>query len=215
MVRRAERFVWVTWLTRLMVGEASCEWAAWFRTNYERYTKAPSDFDSVTWNMQHTRLLRELREEREQQGDLVYVEKQNQFYYRRPSTGLTVSGKPDLVAISGQKLTVYDAKTGQPRDSDQVQVMVYMHCLQMSVPRYRDMRFHGVVVYPDRRVDVPASTVNDAFVDQFHLFLDVLEAESPARKVPSASECRFCDIAREHCPERVDAPQQAAGPDEP
>ena len=28
--RRDEPYIWVTWLTRLLVGENSCEWAVWF-----------------------------------------------------------------------------------------------------------------------------------------------------------------------------------------
>jgi hypothetical protein len=76
-IPRDGRFVWVTWLTRLMVGDVSCEWAPWFRSNFSDYEKAPSDFDAMTWRIDHTRLLRELRMELEAAGARVLTEKQN------------------------------------------------------------------------------------------------------------------------------------------
>ena len=54
-------FVWITWLSRLMAGEQNCEWAIWFKARYEHYDKAPSDFDTAKWNIEHTLQLRRLR----------------------------------------------------------------------------------------------------------------------------------------------------------
>ena len=28
---RESVYIWVTWLSRLLVGDASCEWATWYR----------------------------------------------------------------------------------------------------------------------------------------------------------------------------------------
>ena len=50
----ATTFIWVTWLTRLLAGEASCEWAAWFRAQHEVWGRMPSDFDQSPWLMNHT-----------------------------------------------------------------------------------------------------------------------------------------------------------------
>jgi len=46
--RRDMPYIWITWLTKLLVGENSCEWAAWFRANHEcrSYDKVPSPFDA-------------------------------------------------------------------------------------------------------------------------------------------------------------------------
>ena len=54
-------FVWITWLSRVMAGEQNCEWASWFKAHYEKYDKAPSDFDTAKWNIEHTLQLRRLR----------------------------------------------------------------------------------------------------------------------------------------------------------
>ena len=40
-------YVGVTWASKLLVGENSCEWGAWFRTQHDgsSWRKLPSDFD--------------------------------------------------------------------------------------------------------------------------------------------------------------------------
>ena len=37
-------YIWVTWLTILLVGENCCEWAAWFHAQHEGWslTKVPN-----------------------------------------------------------------------------------------------------------------------------------------------------------------------------
>ena len=42
------------------------------------------------------------------------------------------------------------------------------------------------------------------FVDSLAGLILRLAAETPARKVPSIQECRFCDITKSDCPERVE-----------
>jgi len=61
--RRDTPYVWVTWLTKLLVGENSCEWAAWFKANHysSSYDKVPSTFDATEWQLQHTELLNKVR----------------------------------------------------------------------------------------------------------------------------------------------------------
>jgi hypothetical protein len=212
--KREGNYVWATWLSRLMAGDSSCEWGPWFKTHYQGYSKAPSDFDQATWQMNHTRLLRQLRLEREAAGEQILIEGQTRFYYERRGPDLVVSGKPDLLAISGKTVTVYDAKTGQPRAADQIQVMIYMYCIPLSSPRFEPKMFTGQVVYEDHRVDIPPVAVGAAFEDNFNYFLAILDSDTAPIKVPSSSECRFCDIGKADCPERIDAPadQEEGGP---
>ena len=60
---RESPYIWVTWLTKLLVGENSCEWAAWFHAHHESwsYDKVPSNFDANEWQMKHTALLKTIR----------------------------------------------------------------------------------------------------------------------------------------------------------
>ena len=61
------------WLTKLLVGENSCEWAAWFRSQHETwsYEKVPSTFDATTWQLNHTSLLNRIQADLEGQGQAV------------------------------------------------------------------------------------------------------------------------------------------------
>ena len=202
--RRDGPYIWVTWLKGLIVGGDSCEWAGWFKTHWQYYDKAPSDFDSVGWNMNHTRLLRDLRIEREQAGELVTIERQNRFTYRTES-GVTIGGIPDLVGVpaEGSQGTIYDAKTGQERDSDKVQVMIYMYLLPMAHPDFEGKVLSGELVYRDARYKIPDSAIDDKFVDNLNFWIEVLASDTSAKKVPSEMECRFCDIGQSECPERM------------
>jgi hypothetical protein len=189
-----------------MAGDSVCEWGPWFKTHYQGYSKAPSDFDQATWQVNHTRLLRQLRLEREATGEQILIEGQTRFSYERRAANLVLSGKPDLLGISGETVTVYDAKTGQPRAADKVQVMIYMYCIPLSIPAFEAKTFRGQVVYQDERVDIPPVAVGAEFEGNFNYFLDILDSDTAPIKVPSSGECRFCDIGKADCPERIDAP---------
>jgi hypothetical protein len=55
-------------------------------------------------------------------------------------------------------------------------------------------------------VDIPPSAIDEEFEKNFGYFLDILDSDESANKVPSARECKFCDIGKADCPERIDAP---------
>ena len=58
--------------------------------------------------------------------------------------------------------------------------------------------------YPDSYVVSPASAVNLEFVGNIGSLTRRLAADKPARRVPSATECGFCDISKEYYPVRID-----------
>ena len=73
---RSSPYICVTGLSKLLSGEASCEWASWFKAHYERgsYSQIPSTFDQATWHLNHTRLvgrIRPLRSQTSTQGQLT------------------------------------------------------------------------------------------------------------------------------------------------
>jgi len=201
-VRRDNNFIWITWLPDIMTGDKSCLWGPWFRAHFQNYEKMPSDFNEAVWKLDHSRLMQQLLAE--QPGEKIHVQDQNKFRYVRES-GLTVSGVPDLVIQSGRDTTVYDAKTGQPRTSHQMQVMLYMYFLPQCLAEYRGMALKGCVVYKTHRVPIPADAIDEKFAGNVHYFLDVLDSDAPPLRVPSEQDCRFCDITKADCPERVDS----------
>ena len=114
-----------------------------------------------------------------------------------------MAGKPDLIAVKGSEAVIIDAKTGKPSPSHAAQVLIYMHALPKSLEEYRGVQFRAHAVYPDSQVGIPVSAVDDRFVDNLGGLIRRLAAETPARRVPSAQECAFCDITKADCSERI------------
>ena len=199
---RESPYMWTTWLARLLAGESSCEWASWFRSHYQDWAKPPSDFNQSQWMLDHTALVNQARESREKLGYEVFTENQNSFRLRGRSA--TVAGKPDLIAVKGGDAVIIDAKTGKPSAAHSAQVMVYQYAVPKSLEQYRGMEFRGHVVYPDAQVGIPVSAVDEKFTERLGSLIRRLASETPARKVPSTQECRFCDITAADCPERME-----------
>lgn len=200
--RRTSPYVYATWLSKLLVGDQSCEWATWFKANHKSYEKAPFTFDATGWRLAHTALLDRKYRQLIEAGHSVSVEGQNKFSLRGKCA--TLGGKPDLIGLNG-KGTVYDIKTGQPKPSDHVQVMVYMWAVPRALPRYSGLKFDGLVVYPDHEVRIPAESLDPAFVGNLADLIKRVSSESPARRVPSPDECKFCDLTLKDCAERAEA----------
>ena len=195
-------FIWVTWLARLLAGESSCEWAGWFRSHYQDWTKPPSDFDQARWMLEHTALVKKERKSRGKLGYTVFTEGQNAFRLR--GRFATLAGKPDLIAVKGGDRVLIDAKTGKPSPAHPAQVMIYMYALPKALKQFRGVEFRGHVVYPHSQVGIPASAVDGKFVQNLAALIRRLASETPARRVPSVQECRFCDITADDCPDRID-----------
>jgi len=206
--RRNEPYIWVTWLTKLLAGESTCEWSAWFRAHHTDYDKLPIDFDLARWTVEHNELVNSRREELVDEGYQVFVEDENAFR-RIGQTGIVVSGKPDILAIRDGIGVVEDCKTGRPRTSDQLQVLVYMLLLPVKNPRCAGVSLSGRLVYRTSSVEVPASGLDDDFRRRFVELVRKVGGQSPLPKHPAWSECRWCDIGPADCLYRVSEPPES------
>ena len=207
-VLRTDPYIWVTWLTKLLSGESQCEWSSWFRAHHKDYDRVPSDFNLATWTVEHNDLVRERRETLLDEGYDVYVEDENAFK-RTGQTGIVVSGKPDILAIRDGKGILEDCKTGRPRTSDQLQVLVYMLLLPIGNPRCNGLDLAGRVVYRTGSVDIPATELGEGFRSRFVELVKRVGGEKPLAKAPSWSECRYCDIGPSDCLYRVQEPPES------
>lgn len=220
MVATLRDGLWVhpSWLARAMSGYTSCFWAPWYRTRYKDWARPGGEPDWTMFRIAHTRMLNELRSERLTAGDTVLQEGQGAFRIRRPS-GLTISGQPDLIAIAGQKATVYEAKSGRRSPVNPIQVLIYMHCLRISNRGLRDFEISGEIRYDDGDppIVIPAADALGEFESHFEYFMRMLEDPRSPDRVPSVGECRFCNIASPDCPDRMegevrDSPSQLEDP---
>jgi hypothetical protein len=194
-----------------MAGECQCQWASWFRSHY-KWDKLPGDFDLAKWTTEHNQLLQRRRDQLESEGFTVYTEDQNSFKIRG-RTGIEVSGKADIVAIKENEAYVEDCKTGTPKNSDHMQVLIYMLSLPIAITHCKARKLEGRIVYKDSIVDVPSSKINDELRELFKQTVLAAGGSEPLRKIPSWGECRFCDISKADCPERVDTEPTAAAED--
>ena len=201
-VERSNPFIWVSWLSKVMAGEKQCEWACWFRSHYA-WNKVPSGLDLAKWTADHTQLLRSRRAALEAEGFAVYTEDQNSFTLMG-KTGIEVSGKPDIVAIRGEEAYVEDCKTGAPRHSDHFQVLIYMLSLPYVEGPWKGLKLEGRIVYDSAVVDVPSAKIDAELKEIFRKTVETIGGPEPARKVASWGECRYCDISRADCPERIE-----------
>ena len=138
-------------------------------------------------------------------GNRVLSEDQN-YFNLRGNSGAVLGGKPDLVAMRQDGTgTIYDVKTGQPRASDNAQVMIYMYALPY-VNQFRGVEFDGRLVYGEgREVEIPSDAVDDSFRSRLFGLIHRISDSEPARKVPSALECSMCDLTKADCSEMIES----------
>ena len=170
VLRSGGPYIWVTWLTRLLVGENSCEWAAWFRAQHEGWSwaRVPSTFDLGGWQIAHTSGVNENRLRWEEAGYEVFTEDQNAFALK--GRAATLGAKPDLIARRDNRGFIIDVKTGRPSPSHVVQVMLYMYAVPKAVARHQGVNFEGRVAYGDHDVEIPTSAVDERFILWYLLF---------------------------------------------
>ena len=207
--RSGRPYIWATSLPRLLTGENSCEWAAWFKAHHENWAKVPNDFDQAKWMLDHTALVNRVREQQESIGHAVSTENQNTFHLRGATA--TLAGKPDLIAEKSHQVTVIDAKTGRPSPGHRIQVMIYQYAIPRALKQYEDRDVQGRVAYPDANAGAPASAVSPEFIGNLAGLIRRLASDTPARRVPSAAECRFCDITAADCSARIESDQDTTG----
>ncbi len=205
---RTEPYVWVTWITKILAGESSCVWSAWLRAHF--HTAKPStDFDLASWQMAHSSLLRKTIAEHERQGYKVYAEGQNAFFLRGKAGVL--SGKPDVVAVKGRAGWVIDTKTGAPKASDRIQVMVYMWALPKTTAAFAGVGFDGKVVYRASYHIVTADEIDSDFANSVAELMREVCGDTEPHKAPSYGECQYCPVTLEDCSDRVEMERRYEG----
>ncbi len=198
---RPSPYIHVSWLKKLLVGDTSCEWASWYKAHYKDYPKMPSGFNFANWKVEHTGLLNETRRELEAQGKKVRVEAQN-YFQLRGRNNVIVAGTPDLLTLPDDAPTIYDTKTGKPNHSDTAQVMIYMWALPLADPRYKGVKFDGVVKYATHEIPIPNDAIDEKFIARLKELIWRIAGDTPPTRVASAHECGFCEIMLEQCEER-------------
>ena len=201
-INRANPYIWVTWVSKILAGEAHCTWASWKKAHFKGYETVKSDFNVAEWTIKHTTLLDQIKSDLEKQNQRYTVENQNKFFLTGKS-GTVLSGKPDLVTINESKGVVIDAKTGAEKPSDIAQVQIYIFALRREA-RFKGLELSGKLVYPDNEIDVPYESVNKEFQTRLTQVLSSISTVIEPDKVPSFDECKYCNIAISECSQKIE-----------
>lgn len=201
-IERPEPYVWVSWIAKILAGEASCVWSAWLRAHYQTAKPPNGTFDMGRWQMDHSALLRKNVSEYEKKEFKVYTEGQNVFTLAG-KTG-TLSGKPDVVAVKDLMGWIVDMKTGSPKASDRIQVMIYMWAIPKTNPAFAGVTFEGKVLYKCCHSIIAPNEIDTVFVGRVAELMKEICGDAPPHKAPSFGECRYCPITTEDCGDRVE-----------
>lgn len=190
---------WITHIAKALVGDTVCLLQPYLLGHY-KVEKRPNSFDSATWRANHTELLNLTLDRLTTQGWTSKVEGAN--FFRVVGTAAIVSGKPDAVARKGAAIKVIDTKTGAPSESHVAQVALY--CLLLPIAWNRpDLQINGEVVYATHTVPVFWERAQELKGKAFGMIKRLASEDRPVAS-PSESSCRFCDISKTDCPDRVD-----------
>jgi hypothetical protein len=80
-----------------------------------------------------------------------------------------------------------------------------MYVLPLCLPNLLSrFKIRGRVQYSDDRQEIPPFAAEDDFGDHFNYFMDLIASNSAPPRAPSIPECRFCEITKADCPERME-----------
>lgn len=195
---------WATGIAKLLIGENPCRFEQWMKGHYRiEKVRRPDDGKLTKWKADHTEQLTQAIDRFTSQGWKCQVER----YWRLTGETAIIAGKADLITTKdGSRPTIRDIKGGIPRDSDAAQVCIYQICLPLAW-RSPYMQFDGEVIYPSHSVPVPHAQAMELRSQLFALLRKLAgEARPPAS--PSEQTCRWCDVGKADCPDRVEQGEQ-------
>lgn len=205
-IPRRVPYTYATWLGKVIAGEQQCHYAGWFKSHFS-IKRASTDANLDAWTAAHTAMVHDVAGEFRARGYKVYLEDQNTIRVRG-SGGAVLVGKPDIVAVKGDTAIVTDCKTGEPRTRDTLQVRLYMYLLGAwsTHPAKGCRRILGEVRYDPEKADpifLPHAAA-DGIDRLMKRYMRVFLSPAPPEPVPSFRECRFCDLIRDWCPNRIE-----------
>ena len=200
---RERPYLAVTWVSKIMGGEARCLWSAWFRGHNTDYQGDDEGKDWSEWVADHNEMVHREAEFLRRQGYAVSVESLNNLKLEG-QTGIVVSGTPDLIAVKDGFVRVEDCKTGQARVSHRYQLMIYMAMLPLVRPDLADHVLEGHLVYGDGlHKEIPVEDLDDIFKRDLWAVVRTVGGDETPPRAPSANECAYCPIAPNLCSDRV------------
>lgn len=192
---------WTTTIAKALSGDQPCLLAAWLSGHYRLDKRQRENgAELAIWKTNHTAQLQAHVEKMKAEGWKCSVER----FFKVTGQAAIISGKADLVVQQTDKRPrIIDIKSGTPRESDVLQVMIEM----VMIPHAWNspgMIFDGEVVYDTHTVAITPAQA-DQVKPRIFAMLKHLGLSRPPDAAPSSSACRFCDVSSADCPDREDA----------
>ena len=189
---RPRKYVFPTWITKLLAGEAKCWYSAWYKSHF-KYQKKADDTERAAffaeYNEKHDTIVRHRALAMKLAGWVVKTEDP----FRVAGKAGDISGRIDIVGMKGDEALVVEVKSGRPRQSDRWQALLYMMLLPLDwLKGFKTVR--GEVEYRDGTVPVSTMTAGDK--EKIGAALRLVTGDEAPVAVPSEGDCRYCDIVR-------------------
>lgn len=195
-------YTWVTWITGLLATDDQCRYAAWFKSHFRYEKVGRTDGTLAKWKAEHGAMVTARVASLIADRWTVFTEAQNKFSLKGKVAIL--AGTPDIVAVRDGAALVVDCKSGQPKDKDFWQVCIYMLVVPLVHPAVKDKRLVGEVQYQTHSLIVQPEEFTLAQREQITEQIRETGGSTQPARVPSFHECRFCDISKQDCPERIE-----------
>lgn len=198
--RKGLPYIYVTWLAKTL-GGSQCLWRPWFQAHfkYEKHEEMATDL--VKWNRDHNILMARRRKQLEADGWTCSVEEANSFKLTGQSA--VVAGKPDLVAVKGDRVLVVDGKTGREKDADAWQVLLYL----FAIPKSRQdlpADLEGEVFYKSgTTLTLTPDQLDEKTMAHIVATIKTIASDVAPPRAPRRDECKFCNIGPQDCPQRI------------
>lgn len=189
---------WTTAIAKSLSGDQPCLLSTWISGRHKEKRPRENAADLAVWKTNHTEQLTAAVDRFKSEGWKCSVER----FFNVTGNHSIISGKADIICQQEDRRPfISDTKSGTPRESDILQVMIeqVMVPLSWNAPT---MLFNGVVIYKDHEVQTTPAQVDQVRPKIFALLKKLGTIPRPESS-PSVGNCRFCDVPESLCAERV------------
>jgi len=189
---------WSTTIAKVLAGDMPCLLSPWHRGHYN-WPKRPQAPSMALWKAKHTDLLQQTHAAYRAEGWRCQLES----FFKVEGGTAVVSGKADLICQQKDKRPlIVDVKTGDPRESDVIQVLLEMVMIPLAWGS-PSMQFAGRVIYapPLPAVDLTPAQATE-MAPRIFAMLKKLGTMPQPEPSPGEHTCQFCEIPDGDCDAR-------------